>query len=157
MSPALPVDAAALTVLERVANLAALGHVFPPAEYPFPTEGVLDRWQRVLADPDVRVEVERGPSRLDCFVAYDATTIRHLAVHPDRWGSGLARAAVDRAVAAIRAGGEQPRLWCLTENRRARGFYEHLGWTPTGATQLAEWPPYPVEMEYVLGDSSHGG
>ena len=36
----------------------------------------------------------------------------------------------------------------LVENHRARGLYEHLGWTPTGREQSAEWPPYPVEMEY---------
>jgi hypothetical protein len=36
----------------------------------------------------------------------------------------------------------------LRENTRARGLYEHLGWAPTGREQAAEWPPYPVELEY---------
>ena len=41
------------------------------------------------------------------------------------------------------------RLWCLVENHRARGLYEHLGWRPTGREQTAVWPPYPREMEYA--------
>jgi hypothetical protein len=36
----------------------------------------------------------------------------------------------------------------LRANTRAQGFYEHLGWSPTGREQAAEWPPYPVELEY---------
>lgn len=41
------------------------------------------------------------------------------------------------------------RLWCLADNHRARGLYDHLGWRPTGLTRTAEWSPYPIEIEYV--------
>ena len=83
-----------------------------------------------------------GPAeRLDAYLAWDAERLRHLGVRPDLWGRGLARAAVARAD-GIR------RLWVLTDNSRARGFYEHLGWRPTGREQDAEWPPYPRELEY---------
>ena len=64
-------------------------------------------------------------------------------MHPDRWGTGLAREGVELAVAAIRAAGRTPVLWVLVANHRARGLYEHLGWEPTGREQPAEWPPYP--------------
>ena len=166
--PAEAGDAEALRDLERAANLVALAHVFPPGEHPFPDDAVLARWRDTLAEPSVIVEVvdraaspdaspDGGPAgRLDCFVARDTTTLRHLAVHPDRWGTGLGRAAVARAVAGIRAGGQQPLLWCLAENHRARRFYEHLGWAPTGATQRALWPPHPTELQYVLPDSERG-
>jgi GNAT superfamily N-acetyltransferase len=146
-------DAAALADLEETANLRALGHVFPPARFPFPREGVLDRWRAVLSDPEVVVEVVDGEAGLVCFLAYDARTLRHLAVHPDHWGTGLARRAVERAVTSIVARGNRPRLWCLADNHRALGCYRHLGWTPSGPERRAEWPPYPIERELVLAGS----
>lgn len=145
-------DAPALLELERSANLAALGHVFPPDRHPFPEGDVLARWTLVLADPGVRVDVvdaEDGTGLL-CVVASDDETVRHLAVRPDAWGRGLARACVERAAREIRAGGRTPRLWCLVDNHRARGLYEHLGWRATGVTEEAEWPPHPMQMEYAL-------
>lgn len=154
--PARTDDAAALRDLEREANLVALGHVFPPGDFPFPDDDVLARWQRVLGEPGVVVEVVEGLDApgLDCFVAHDSAVLRHLAVHPRRWGGGLARVAVARAVAAIRAGGGEPRLWCLAANERALGLYGHLGWEPTGVEQRSEWTPYPVERELVLRGSA---
>ena len=89
----------------------------------------------MLAAPEVTVELVDAAGGPVCFVAYDATTLRHLAVHPDRWGTGLARLAVDRAVASVHAGGQRPRLWCLAANQQAMGCYLHLGWVAdrTGA------------------------
>ena len=142
--PATTSDAVALRDLERAANLVGLAHVF--GDLPFPDEGVLVRWQETLADPSVSVRMTEG-----AFTSWDDDgRLRHLAVHPDRWGTGLARAGVELAVAGIRAAGSTPSLWVLVENHRARGLYEHLGWRPTGRQQPAEWPPYPVEMELSL-------
>jgi GNAT superfamily N-acetyltransferase len=135
-------DADALTALERDTNLVALAHVF--AGVPYPYDEVRDRWLRLVADPEVRVEVAGARDRLDVYLAWDAVSsgrLRHLGVRPDSWGRGLARQAVERAHGVRR-------LWVLRENTRARGFYEHLGWTPTGREQEAEWPPCPVELEY---------
>jgi len=148
---ATPKDAVALRDLEKAANLASLGHVFPPADHPYPDEGVLARWRSTMAEPGVRVEVVDGPDRLLAFAAYDATTLRHLAVHPESWGSGLGRVMVQRAVAGIAAGGaDRAVLWCLEANTRARGLYAHLGWRETGRTRQAGWPPYPIEGEHDL-------
>lgn len=145
-------DAPALTELERVANLAALGHVYPRDRYPFPAGDVLARWHLVLTDPDVEAWLgDDDDGEPGAFVAYDSTTLRHLGVHPDAWGTGLARAAMDLAVAAIRArGSDTAELWCLVENTRARGLYEHLGWSATDDRQEAQWPPHPAEMRYTL-------
>jgi GNAT superfamily N-acetyltransferase len=137
--PATAGDADALTELERDTNLVALAHVFP--EVPYPYDEVRERWLRLLGDPEVRVEVAGPSERLDVYLAWDEQRLRHLGVRPEQWGRGLARRAVERA-AGVR------RLWVLRDNQRARGFYEHLGWAPTGAEQRAEWPPYPVELEY---------
>jgi GNAT superfamily N-acetyltransferase len=138
--PAAADDAGALTALERDTNLVALAHVFP--DVPYPTDEVRERWTRLIADPSVRVEVVGPPDRLDVYLAWDRQRLRHLGVRPELWGRGLARAAVGRADGVRR-------LWVLRDNARARGFYEHLGWVPTGREQGAEWPPYPVEMEYA--------
>jgi len=143
-----PADADALADLERDANLVALAHVFPPGRYPFPWEGVRDRWAATLAEPGVVVEVADGEGRLVAFLAHDGETLRHLAVHPDRWGEGWARAGVDRAQAAGAV-----RLWCLVDNHRARAVYDHLGYRETGARRRAPWPPYPTELELARHDS----
>ena len=135
-------DAVALADLERDANLVGLAHVFPPEQFPFPWDGVRERWSATLDEPGVVVEVVDGSEGLEAFLAHDGTTLRHLAVHPDRWGQGLARTAVERAAAA-----GAHRLWCLVDNYRARALYEHLGFRETGGSRQAPWPPYPTELE----------
>jgi len=142
-----PGEAHALMELERDANLVALAHVFPADEHPYPEAEVEARWAATLAEDGVTVEVVAGVDGLLAFVAYDDQRLRHLAVHPSAWGHGLARTAVERAVAGM---GPAPRLWCLDANHRARGLYAHLGWRPTGGSRRAEWPPHPVESEYAL-------
>jgi GNAT superfamily N-acetyltransferase len=147
---ATPDDAVALRDLERAANLVGLAHVF--GDVPFPDDGVLERWRATLADRAVTVLMTPF-----AFTSWDsAGRLRHLAVHPDRWGTGLARQGVQLAVDGIRSSGRQPRLWVLVENHRARGLYDHLGWEPTGRRQQAEWPPYPLEVELCLPESPHG-
>ncbi|GHH72286.1 GNAT family N-acetyltransferase [Promicromonospora soli] len=152
---ATPEDAQALLDVERAAGIAALGHIFPPGMYPFPSDEVLAKWQAAITEPGVRVlvlddedaDTSRGRgSRLACFVAHDERLLRHLAVHPAHWGAGLARAAMDMAVAEM----SDPRLWCLADNDQAIGFYEHLGWRRTGRSQAAEYAPFPDEVEMVL-------
>ena len=142
-------DAVALRDLERAANVAGLAHIF--GDLPFPDDEVLLRWRATLADPAVTVLMTEV-----AFTSWDTTgRLRHLAVHPDHWGRGLAREGVAVAVAGIRSAGLVPTLWVLADNDRARGLYDDLGWASTGREQPAEWPPYPVELEYRLPESSH--
>jgi RimJ/RimL family protein N-acetyltransferase len=145
-------DVAALRDLERAANLAALGHVFPADRFPFPDDDVLARWSLVLDDPDVSVlvaEHDAGAKDLVMFAAYDSTTLRHLAVHPEHWGQGLASDAIDTVLHAMdRRGGTIASLWCLEENHRARRLYEYLGWRAEPERREAPWPPHPTEMRY---------
>lgn len=145
-------DLVALAELERDANRAALGHVFPPERFPFPFDDVLARWRLVLDDPAAVVLVaEEGESdRLAAYVAYDDDTLRHLAVHPDAWSRGLATAAIETALHAMDLrGSTAASLWVLEHNHRARRLYEFLGWTPTDDVREAPWPPHPVEMRYT--------
>ena len=144
-------DLNALRDLERDANLAALGHVFPPDRYPFPDDDVLARWALVLQDPDVCVLVrDAADGGIDLFAAYDRTSLRHLAVRPDVWGSGLASRAIEAALHAMDLRGSTvAELWCLVDNQRARRLYEYLGWRPTDDRRPAPWPPHPTEMRYT--------
>jgi len=138
------VDVGALRDLERAANLVGLAHVFPPDRFPFPDDAVLARWVLVLDDPDVVTDVVDGDLGLAACAAYDQESLRHLAVHPDLWGTGLAAAGVERAGQhGVR------RLWVLVDNHRARRLYEHLGWQASGVEQECPWPPHPVELEYT--------
>jgi GNAT superfamily N-acetyltransferase len=149
---AAPGDAVALRDLERAANLVGLAHVFPAQEFPFPDEAVLARWRTTLAEPGVTVLMTDA-----AFTSWDDDgRLRHLAVHPDHWGTGLAREGIELAVTAIRAAGRTPTLWVLAANHRARRVYEHLGWEPTGREREAEWPPHPSELELRLPESRHG-
>lgn len=146
-------DVRALAELERDANLAALDHVFPPERYPFPFDAVLARWRLVLDDPAAAVLVldDAVPGRLAAYVAYDDAMVRHVAVHPDRWGEGIAAAGMRRAVSDMaRRGTTEAMLWVLEDNHRARRVYEHLGWRATPETRDAPWPPYPTEVRYAL-------
>jgi GNAT superfamily N-acetyltransferase len=138
-------DADRLTRLERSANLEALAHIFPPKQFPYPTDNVRDRWLKLLTDPSVRVGVSEDANGLVSLVAFDSELLRHLAVRPDLWGAGLAKVAMGWAMDR----GPIQKLWCLEKNSRALGFYEHVGWTRTGRRQDAEFPPYPVEIELV--------
>lgn len=141
--PARDGDAGALCDLERDTNLIGLAHVF--GELPFPSDGVLARWQVVLDDPEVVVEVVEDEAGLVAYLAHDGTSLRHLGVRPDHWGRGVAAAGVARAEAAGAS-----RLWVLELNTRARALYERLGWEPTGVTQDCPWEPHPIELEYAL-------
>ena len=88
-------DAVALRDLEKAANLVALAHVFPPETHPYPDQVVLDRWREVLAEPGHDHSGRRGRRRATAFAAFDPTTLLHLGVRPDHWGTGLAAAAMD--------------------------------------------------------------
>ncbi|HSE08147.1 MAG TPA: GNAT family N-acetyltransferase [Nocardioidaceae bacterium] len=141
-----------LAQLERDANLAALAHVFPPEVHPFPFDAVLARWRLVLEDPSAVVLVADTPDGcgLAAYAAYDDDTLRHLAVHPDYWGNGLASAAIETALHAMdMRGTTAASLWVLRENHRARRLYTFLGWRETNEAQEAPWPPHPVEVKYT--------
>jgi GNAT superfamily N-acetyltransferase len=145
-------DVLGLASLERDANLVGLRHVFAPERHPFPFEAVLSRWQLVLDDPAAVTLVLDDPEerRLDLYLAYDSTTVRHVGVRPERWGEGLATAAMRLALADIAARGTgTAHLWVLEENHRARRLYEHLGWRAGDERREAPWPPHPTEVGYT--------
>jgi GNAT superfamily N-acetyltransferase len=63
-----------------------------------------------------------------------AGEIYALYVHPDEWGGGVGRALMERMLRELRVTGHRPLLlWVLTDNARARAFYERMGFEADGA------------------------
>lgn len=70
-------------------------------------------------------------------------TVRYgFYVHPDAWGTGLADALIERCHAALADRFDDALLWVLTDNPRARRFYERNGWSCGLGDELIEdvWP-----------------
>lgn len=144
-----PADIPAVVAVQEPASIAALGDVFPQAEYPFPRDEIGRRW---------REEVEAAGT--DCFVILDhgdvvgfAATrgdeLLHFGVTVGRWGTGLAGRAHDAVLETLRGRGHA-RAWLrvFTGNGRARAFYAKHGWQPTGDRTRSTFAPHPELLRY---------
>ncbi len=140
----------ALAAIQERASVAALAHIFPPEQYPYPVEEIRRRWRGALAEGRSALVYEdegepvgvalTGPEWLD-----------GLYVVPERWGSGIAVALHDAALNVVRAEGfERCHLWVLDDNRRARRFYERLGWRLNERTRVVPYPPNPLDVSYTI-------
>jgi RimJ/RimL family protein N-acetyltransferase len=142
-----------LTLLEiqRAASLAAFRHVFPPDQYPFPTEGVRKNWQEELASPDVRVLIAERSDQPIGAASYSAQRFNQLWVLPEEWGGGAAQALYAEVMRGLETlGGSPCRLWVLEQNQRARRFYERRGWRLDGRQTTTRYPPHPTLLGYSL-------
>jgi ribosomal protein S18 acetylase RimI-like enzyme len=65
---------------------------------------------------------------------------------PDRWGQGVGRKLLGQAEKdLVELGYEEAVLWVLTDNQRARAFYERAGWHADGGTKRATFGGREVE------------
>ena len=65
--------------------------------------------------------------------------VYRLFVHPDRWGTGIGRALLERALDQLRGVGfSEATLWVHADNPRARRFYEAGGWRLDGVEKELE-------------------
>ncbi len=108
-----------------------------------------ERDQRVYAasdGADVLGVVVSGPDLVE-----DAGHLGRLYVGPQHWGRGIGgrlyQAAIDHLT---EAGFSQATLWVLERNTRARGWYERLGWEPTGARKTVYAPASIDDIRYRL-------
>jgi GNAT superfamily N-acetyltransferase len=138
-----------LTQIERSASKAALGHVFPPEEYPYPTAAVRRRWRRLLRDRSVHVRILEEFDIPVGLVAFEsAGTLHHLAVAPQYARRGYGALLLEYATQEMfDSGAQRATLWVLVENRDARAFYRSQGWEDTMERGDCEFPPYPREMQ----------
>jgi GNAT superfamily N-acetyltransferase len=144
-------DPAAAAALQLRSALAGFAHIFPP-EAPKPSlPNLVQAWQERIDAPDVAVFAINGPTLVGIVAAgadpreASIGQVAGLYVDPDHWGSGVGRLLHDAAVDHLLAAGfSDVCLWVLEGNRRARAWYERLGWVPTGA-RLPVWGPGGID------------
>ena len=146
-----PGEADVLAGIQRDASVAALAHIFPPAEYPYPIEEVRQRWAESLASLEVTVVVaEEEDGAVGC-AGYRDDWLDGLYVVPALWGEGVGPALHDHVLDRLRErGSPQCHLWVLEDNRRARRFYERRGWRENGTTRVVPFPPNPTDFGYTI-------
>ena len=89
--------------------------------------------------PDARIWVAEADGEIVGLAVarrIDATMVelKDLYVAPRAWGTGVARALMDEALASL-GDFDVANLWVVEANARARRFYEREGWRPDGATR----------------------
>jgi len=146
-----PDEAPLLAAVQEVASVAALGHIFPPDLYPYPSEAIRARWVAASADEARRTLIAVSGAEPVGAALVSAEWLDGLYVVPERWSSGLADELHDRALELVRElGSAKCHLWVLEENARARRFYERRGWRENGRTRVVEYPPNPLDIGYSL-------
>ena len=144
-------EAATLAAIQRDASLAALAHIFPPDQYPYPMDEVTERWVEALADEEVAVFAFDQEGETVGVAGARAEWLDGLYVLPEWWSRGVGRALHDHVLEHLRAAGSKEcRLWALEHNARARGFYERLGWHEDGTTRVVPFPPNPIDLGYTI-------
>ena len=144
-----------LTRIERAASEHTLSHVFPPDDYPYPVREVRQRWRELLRDPRVSIRVLELSDEPVGFVAYTATTVRHLGVSPQHLRKGYGTTLLDYACEDIFADLlPTADLWVLEDNKVARNFYLDNGWGETEERQDCEFDPHPVEIKMTRANPS---
>jgi ribosomal protein S18 acetylase RimI-like enzyme len=145
-----PDEVRRLEQMERAASEAALAHIFPPEDYPYPTEEITRRWRRLLRHPEVKVRVLEADQEPVGYLAYDDERVRHLGVAPQHvergWGSRLLDYACDDIFGN---GAKEATLWILADNKRGREFFRSQGWEETDQRRECEFPPYPDELRMI--------
>ena len=150
-------DALAVETIRVHGWRVAYRHILPAAELDaLPIDA--SRWQDRLRKP---------PAGWTTFVAErDTTVIGFAAVGPSRdeqglgelyaiyvdpaaWSGGAGRALIACAEERLSQNYSVATLWVLTENPRARRFYELAGWRPDGTVKTQDrWGAETEELRY---------
>jgi GNAT superfamily N-acetyltransferase len=139
-----PDEAETLFAIQKAASLAGLAHIFPPDRYPYPDDAIRTRW-REIGGRVFLVERDGVPVGV---AAVDDRWLNGLYVMPDEWGTGVANALHDAAVAEVAVQHDEAKLWVLEHNARARRFYERRGWCENGERRAVPFPPHPIDVGY---------
>lgn len=143
-------DLPELVRIQERAAIAGLSNIFPQERYPFPREAVLVRWADEVSDTETEVFVstdDRGA--ITGFAALRRDELLHFGTAVETWGTGLATELHDALLPIFGPAVDCARLRVYSENRRARRFYEKLGWTATGSASRSEFPPHGLLLEYA--------
>lgn len=148
-------DLDALLAVQREGAVAALSHIFPQAEYPFPTAELRARWERELADESVDAFAIVLRGELAGFAATKGNEFLHFGTALPTWGIGLAGIAHDEVIEHFRRQGHPTAfLWVFEANRRAVRFYTARDWRATQERMRTTFAPHPVLRRYEIALSS---
>jgi RimJ/RimL family protein N-acetyltransferase len=144
-------DLPELVTLQEAGSVAAIGHVFPQARYPFPRDAILERWTTELHEPTISVYVSTDEAgHITGFAARRDDELLHFGTAVSTWGTGLAGELHDALLETYPDDLERIWLRVFADNHRARRFWFKLGWRPTGKQSRSSYAPYPVLLEYEL-------
>jgi len=136
--------------IARAAAVAGFRNVFPPDLYEFPAEAIRAEWISALSNPDAETYLAFEGDEAVGVVSVSQGVLETLYVMPEFWNRGVGSRLHDLALDRLRETNiEEATLWTLTENHRARTFYEKRGWSLTGRTRVVPYPPYPNDVEYA--------
>jgi GNAT superfamily N-acetyltransferase len=136
--------------IARAAARAGFRHVFPPDLYEFPDDAIRADWTSGLTDPHDETYIAFEDDEAVGVVCVGDGLLQTLYVMPEFWSRGIGSTLHDLALDRMRAtNAQEARLWTLTENHRARAFYEKRGWSLTGRTRVVPYPPHPIDVEYA--------
>jgi GNAT superfamily N-acetyltransferase len=136
--------------IARAAAIAGFQHVFPPDVYAFPDDAIRADWLSALTDPGGETYLAFEDDEAVGAVSVGHGVVQTLYVMPEFWSRGIGSALHDHALDRLRkVNVREARLWTLTENHRARAFYEKRGWSLTGRTRVVPYPPHPIDVEYA--------
>ena len=166
--PAAPADARAIAEIRLASWRATYAGIVPAT--------ILDRMDvarnetwiaGLIAEPQGRATlvVEDGEGRVAGYAltapardedAAGLGEVEAIYLHPEVLGRGLGRRLLQAAVAGLDAAGfESVVLWVLSENERARHFYERSGFRPDGAARMLDFDGTPIEeIRYRRGTSA---
>lgn len=149
ISRATPADAAALRDLHVRTWADTYAGLLPPDYYEHRLALHRTRdWDKMILDQEAEgggILVARSDTTLAGLCQYGPTEneddppeavghIHRLYVHPASQGQGIGRSLLTAAVDRLTNHGVSSlTLWALENDPRARGFYEHLGWSLDGA------------------------
>ncbi len=136
--------------IAHAAAVAGFQHVFPPDLYEFPGDAIRADWISALTDPDGETYIAFEDDEAVGVVSVGHGVLQTLYVMPEFWSRGIGSMLHDRALDRLReVNVQEARLWTLTDNHRARAFYEKRGWSLTGRTRVVPFPPHPIDVEYA--------
>ena len=142
-------DVAQVVAVQEPGAVLGLADVFPQDTHPFPRDEVARRWREEINDPAVECSVVLRDGAVAGFVAVRGNELLHFGIAVEHWGSGVATAAHDATLTAIRgAGHDRACLWVFTDNGRGRRFYDKLGWRATGDRTRSSFAPHPELLRY---------
>ncbi len=135
--------------IARAASVAGFQNVFP-SNLEFPDDAIRTDWISALTDPDGETYIAFDEHEAVGVVSVGHGVLQTLYVMPESWSQGVGSALHDLALERLReANVQEARLWTLTENHRARAFYEKRGWSLTGRMRIVPFPPHPTDIEYA--------